>query len=633
MSKMSSDSNTKQYFAKRVWALKGTGGGHTSYTAQLEKCDNSMVDSFLRANKRGEVIIAYSPKNNVLVDMDNGYGTEDIKSVWGSGDLVRKDGHSIGRKMEGCLAGDLFWSPDTILYYSYNPIFDVKLQYGKLNTKKMFEILDEHPNMKIADEFIKVEIKVQQDKDLDELHPQWQREIFDLIRENPELMSLLEDKSQSKFMTIKKGSADNSTFNSLGGELPKILSNMQLFNYNEHLRRGSKFKLINLDTGVTTEYNSETASTMHILGKYSIIRIEHDDKTDSESSTYTKDFGRVDLNKVHILYVERYIKTIDKSQNSSSPDKEKCVKSFVVYKNFGKFFEYDENTKEIINIKLESYLKKCKKLEDEGHKKEECRCYITCLSDIERKEQMKSILVKTEELRKLSVLTNTGNGVRGLSRVDYPELWSLHLRNLKAITVAIVVDGESENSLTYSANKSNIKLDTFNPEFLAILKSTLVPIIKEYDQKKQQHNNGEDTIKKQSKRFLEPFGITFKSKTPIKEFTIDSPVISATNSVISATNSVISAANPHQQPAPNLNSKPEPKLPRVESKKKNEVIELLNIMSSEDIEKNQKNFDEVITGSLRHLSPQQRYAILKIQLDMMPNDYNPVIKDGHKLNV
>ena len=179
MSKMSSDSNTKQYFAKRVLALKGTGGGHTSYTAQLEKSDNSIVDSFFRAKKTGEVIIAYSPQNNVLVDLDNGYGTKDIKTAWGSGNLEKKEGEYIGRKMEGCLAGDLFWSPDTIIYYSYNPIFDIPLQYAKLNTKKMFEILDKNANMKVADELIKEEIKIQQDKDLDDLHPQWQREIFE----------------------------------------------------------------------------------------------------------------------------------------------------------------------------------------------------------------------------------------------------------------------------------------------------------------------------------------------------------------------------------------------------------------------------------------------------------------------
>ena len=56
-------------------------------------------------------------------------------------------------------------------------------------------------------------------------------------------------------------------------------------------------------------------------------------------------------------------------------------------------------------------------------------------------------------------------------------------------------------------------------------------------------------------------------------------------------------------------------------------------MSPEDIERNKKNFDEIIKGSLRHLSPQQKYELLKIQLGMMHIEYNPIIKDGHRLNV
>ena len=42
---MSSNSNTEQYFAKRVLALKDVGGGHTHYTSQLEKLDNSLKNN------------------------------------------------------------------------------------------------------------------------------------------------------------------------------------------------------------------------------------------------------------------------------------------------------------------------------------------------------------------------------------------------------------------------------------------------------------------------------------------------------------------------------------------------------------------------------------------------------------
>jgi hypothetical protein len=258
---------------------------------------------------------------------------------------------------------------------------------------------------------------------------------------------------------------------------------------------------------------------------------------------------------------------------------------------------------ELKYISLEKYLEECNILKENGDKEEKCRCYIAGLSDIERKEQMKSISVGIEELRKLSIFTNTGNGVRGLCRVDYPASWSgIHLRNLTDITCAIVIDGESETSITHSAVKSNINLDTFNPEFLSVLGKTIVPIIKQYDNKNQPHRNGEHNITGQRRRFLEPFGITF------------------TPAIIPNPNPII------------VEPKPEPK-PRTESRKKTEVVDILNIMSPEDIKKNNKNIEEIIKGSLRHLSPQQKYELLKIQLGMMHIEYNPIIKDGHRLNV
>ena len=103
---------------------------------------------------------------------------------------------------------------------------------------------------------------------------------------------------------------------------------------------------------------------------------------------------------------------------------------------------------------------------------------------------------------------------------------------------------------------------------------------------------------------MEPFGIRFKT-----------------------------VVNPNLNPNPIIVvPKPEPK-PRAESLIKTEVVDLLNIMSPEDIERNKKNFDEIIKGSLRHLSPQQTYELLKMQLGMMHIEYNPIIKDGHRLNV
>lgn len=598
---MSSNSNTEQYLAKRFLTLDGSGGGHTCHTAQLEKGDNSIVDSSKKIGRPVTFIIAHSPKTKVLIEMDNGYATEDIRTLWGSGNLEKKTGNCIGRKMEGNLAADLFFSPDKIIYYSYNPDIDIPLQYAKWNTKEIREILEKENDMKKANEIIKGEIKIQQDKDLTQLHPQFEKEIFDLTNGNPQIMSCIQDKSKPVFMTIKQGGANNPKFNSLERELPKNIANMELLNYNEYLKRGSKIKYINLDTNETIEYNCETASKMHILGKDSIIKRENDYMVDDETSTYTPDFGRVDLTKVHCLQIANYIK----KTVSPNGDIESDVKPFVHYKNFNIQFEYNKENMELKRIKSEKYLEECKILKENAYKMEGCRCYISCLSDLERKEQMKSISVAIEELRKLSIFTNTGNGTRCLSRVDYPASWSgIHLRNLRDISVAIVIDGESEDTITYSANKSNIKLDTFNPEFLSVLGKTIVPIIKQYCNTIQKHRDGEDNITGQKKRFLEPFGIRFKS-----------------------------AISPNPNPNPIIaEPKPEPK-PRAESLIKTQVVDILNIMSPEDIERNKKNFDEIIKGSLRHLSPQQTYELLKMQLGMIPNDHNPIIKDGHRLNV
>ena len=598
---MSSNSNTKQYFIKRVVALKDSGGGHTCHTAQLEKGDNSIIDSSIKIDRPVTFIIAHSPKNNVLVEMDDGYGTEDIRTLWGSGNLEKKTGNCIGRKMEGNFASDMFFSPDKIHYLSKNPQHEIKLKYAKWNTKEIRGILEKDNNIQKANEKIKGEIKIQQDKDLTQLHPQLEKEVFDLINGNLEIMAWIQDPLTSGFMTIKKGAVDNPKFNSLERELPKNLANMELFNYNEYLRRGSKIKFINLDTNETIEYNSETASKMHILGKDSIIKRENDDMVDDETSTYTQDYGRLDLKKTHYLQIANYIK----KTVSPNGDIESDVKTFVHYKNFNIQFEHNKENMELERIPLKQYLEQCNILKEIGYKQEGYRCYISCLSASERKEQMKSISVQIEELRKLSIFTNTGNGVRCLCRVDYPASWSgMSLRNLTDISAAIVIDGESEASITYSANKSIIKLDTFNPEFLTVLGKTIVPIIKQYDNKNQIHRDGEDNIIGKKRRFLEPFGIRFKT-----------------------------VVNPNLNPNPIIVvPKPEPK-PRAESLIKTEVVDLLNIMSPEDIERNKKNFDEIIKGSLRHLSPQQTYELLKMQLGMMHIEYNPIIKDGHRLNV
>jgi hypothetical protein len=598
---MSSNSNTKQYFIKRVVALKDAGGGHTCHTAQLEKGDNSIIDSSIKIDRPVTFIIAHSPKNNVLVEMDDGYGTEDIRTLWGSGNLEKKTGNCIGRKMEGNFASDMFFSPDKIHYLSKNPQHEIKLKYAWLDMKGIYEILAKENDIKKADEMAEDKITIQQDKNLTQLHPQFAKEVFDLINENPEITSWLQDPSKSGCMTIKQGSIDNAKFNSLGRELPKNIANMELFNYNEYLKRGSKIKFINLDTNETIEYNSETASKMHILGKDSIIKRENDDMVDDETSTYTPDFGRVNLKKIHCLEISSYIK----KPISTNGDNESDITRLVYYKNFNKAFKFNKESMELKCIPLEQYLEQCNILKENGYKDEKCRCYISCLSANERKEQMKSISVGIEELRKLSIFTNTGNGVRGLCRVDYPASWSgIHLRNLTDITAAIVIDGESEATIIYSAVKSFAKLDTFNPEFLSVLGNTIVPIIKQYDNKNQPHRNGEDNIRGQGqkRRFLEPFGIRFTA-----------------------------AITPNPNPII-VEPKPEPK-PRAESLIKTEVVDILNIMSPEDIERNKKNFDEIIKGSLRHLSPQQKYELLKIQLGMMHIEYNPIIKDGHRLNV
>jgi hypothetical protein len=554
---MSSNSNTEQYLAKRFLTLDGSGGGHTCHTAQLEKADNSIVDSSKKIGRPVTYTIAHSPKNNVLVEMDNGYATEDIRTLWGSGNLEKKSGDCIGRKMEGNLAADLSFSPDKLIYHSYNPDIDIPLQYAKWNTKEIRGTLEKDNNIQRANEKIKGEIKTQQDKDLTQLHPQLEKEVFDLTNGNPEIMACVQDKSKSGFITIKQGGIDNAKFNSLERELPKNIANMVLFNYNEFLRRGSKIRYINLDTNETIEYNSESASKMHILGKESIINKENDDMVEDDTSTYTPDFGRVDLTKVHCLQIANYIK----KTVSPNGDIESDVKTFVHYKNFNIQFEHNKENMELERIHVEQYLEQCNILNENGYKLEGgYRCYISCLSATERKEQMKSISVPIEELRKLSILTNTGNGVRGLCRVDYPASWSgMSLRNLTDISAAIVIDGESEDTITYSANKSNIKLDTFNPKFLALLGKTIVPIIKQYDNKNQPHRNGEDNIRGQKRRFLEPFGIRFKS-----------------------------AITPNPNPNPIIvEPKPEPK-PRAESLIKTEVVDILNIMSPEDIERNKK---------------------------------------------
>ena len=178
---MSSNSNTEQYLAKRFLTLDGSGGGHTCHTSQLEKADNSLVDSPKKIDRPVTFIIAHSPKNNVLVEMDDGYGTEDITTLWGSGNLEKKSGNCIGRKMEGNLAADLFFSPDKIYYLSKNPQHEIKLKYAKWNTKEIRGILEKDNNIQKANEKIKGEIKIQQDKDLTQLHPQLEKEVLQTL--------------------------------------------------------------------------------------------------------------------------------------------------------------------------------------------------------------------------------------------------------------------------------------------------------------------------------------------------------------------------------------------------------------------------------------------------------------------
>ena len=123
--------NNTVYFSTKFSSLIGDGGGHSCKSAILEGFDNSK-DAFKKTHVVNPVIIiVLSFIKNILAIFDNATGTEDIRTPYGCGEISKKTADCIGKKMTGCLAADLYFVSETIMYYSYNHAFNIPLQYSK----------------------------------------------------------------------------------------------------------------------------------------------------------------------------------------------------------------------------------------------------------------------------------------------------------------------------------------------------------------------------------------------------------------------------------------------------------------------------------------------------------------------
>ena len=578
--------HTKTYLSTKINSLIGDGGGHSCKSAILEGLDNSK-DAFKKSNREIPVpyiIIALSFVRNVLALFDNATGSEDIRTVWGSGEISIKSTDCIGKKMTGCLASDLYFVPKTTMYISFNPAYPIPLQYSKWDVKGMCEVFDRQFNMKLADEEIKDLIEMQTNKKLTDLHPTLLAELKDAVGNHPAICGLIDSKVPM-FGKIIIGGEDNAKFGLLKKDFDKNINEILLFHYNEYIRQGIEIRVIDLDNGSTRVLNPKTALSHHILGKDSIIA----DPTEGNAVFESLDFGKIDLNRAHCFEVIKF---------------EADGQLFIEYKNFNIKIRCGQQLTVLQGPELAEYEARKNNVQIQ---KTSCRAYISCLSKSERDEQKTFINERADELRKMQIMINPGDGARGLTRTEYPEEWpGVSLRNCGDITFALCFETES-TFLNLSANKSNITRSNIDSNLLNVLKDTVLKVVKLYNYNNWKSDNGESRILASRDKFVAALGLQLP--------TVNIQLAPAGNQV----------PNPLPNPVP----LPQPPRPRSRPRTKQEVLQKVNAMTAQEVSINYQVIDEIIKNNLDKISASKSREILKLLLSDV--DDNVVLVRGSQL--
>jgi hypothetical protein len=575
--------HTKTYLSTKISSQMGDGGGHSCKSAILEALDNSK-DALKNSNREISVpyiIIALSFVRNVLAIFDPMTGTECISVVWGSGPISKKSSGYIGKKMTGCLAADLYFVPKKIMYYSFNSAFQIPLQYAQWNVNAIRRILDEQSSMKLADEEIKDQIEIQAQKNLKTLHIDYLDEFKNAIGNHPAICDLIDSKAPM-FGKIIIGGEGNTKFGLLKKDFEKIMNEIVLFHFNEYIRQGIEIRVINLDNNESTQvFNAETAQAHHILGKDSIVS----DSTQGIAVFESPDFGLIDLNRVHCFEVIKF---------------EADGQLFVEYKNFDIKIRCGQQLTVLQGAELADYNAR---KNDDQIQKTTCRAYVTCLSKAERDEQKTFIKEGVDEMRKINILINPGDGSRGLTRIDYPGEWTgTDLRNLKYIAVALCFETEG-TFLNLSANKSNITRSNIDSNLLNVLKDTVLKVIKQYNYNICKSDNGESRILASSEKFIAALGLQNNDIQP----DVIEPLIHLPN------------------PVP----LPQPPRSRARPRTKQEVLQKLNEMTAQEVSDQYQDIDEIIKNNLGKITPSRSREILKLLLADVED--NTIILKGFQL--
>jgi hypothetical protein len=408
-------------------------------------------------------------------------------------------------------------------------------------------------------------------------------------------MQLIENQTQSKFLKITKGTVGNKKFEKLTQDREKIMREILFWQYNENIRRGLIIRDVNLDTGAVTEYNANEAKKTHLLGKDTILDQQ------GENILQTPDFGHIDANRCHCLEVVQYIK-----KNL----RETMI--FLYYHNFDVVMQFDSVEQTLTNvdkISLNNWIQKHSHL----YRKSSARVYIACLSKQEREEQKQFRGLGADECRKIHIFLNLKNGVRGLSRIDFPtDFPNAALRNFKEIGVAICIDSGNDDIISLSAMKSNIKWENVNIKITNLLKISLLKIIGQYNYNIRRTDNAETNILALRAKFLGLFGIDEDDDDDEEEEEQEQE--QEQEPVVPVVAVPVVQVQPHKRAIP-LHSK--------------QVLARLEQMTEEEKQEKRSVMILVISKNLNKLNTDDGYDLLEQMLQYIPG--NPLIKEGCKL--
>ena len=587
-------SNISYNFSTLVHGFFDTGGGHTSSSAVLEDLDNAN-DSFILGDVQNPTILmGYSAENNVMATMDNGVGTDDIRKAYGCGTISKKPAGCSGKFMQGGLAASLSLIPAAIMWFSFNPTHPIPLKLAKWESDKIKKIVNSESNQKEANEKFQDHIKIQADRELTELHPRYAEEIKSYLNNNPEFMQALENQAQGKFLKITTGGRENKKYDKLHQDRAKIINEILFWQYNGPLRRGLVIRDVNLDTHAVTELNATEAKKMHLLGRDTIVEPE------GENILETRDFGHIDANRCHCLEVVQYIK-----KDSGA------TRIFLYYHNFNVVMEYNIAEQTLTNVdedSLSAWIQRHEHL----YRKSSVRVYISCLSKQERDEQKQFRGLGADECRKMHIFLNLKNGVRGLSRIEYPTDWpNAALRNFKEIGVAICIDSGNDDIISLSAMKSNIKWENVNIKITNLLKISLLEIIGQYNYKIWTTENAETNILGLRAKFLGLFGINEDEDDDEDDGEPEPEPVPVVPIVVAAP---VVQVPQHRRAVP-LRSI--------------QVLERIGQMTEDEKQEKRSVMISVISKNLNKLNTDDGYDLLEQMLQYIPG--NPQIKEGCKL--